>query len=301
MLEGYNEPCYFHEFVNRAKQNELQYLGEAEFMSMMASRFSPKVHEALEGIKNNLIATEQYMDFVRNRTFRQTLLCHQNVKLNRAIDVKRLENFNLSTYLKPESGDVKIEDGEEVTFHLGKEPKVKLDKTLPKAILSFLCEKSPQTVGFNEILDYADKVISENNIKMRDDLNNAVCGFLMKCYMNGIVEFSLFTPRLVNKKSEFPKASTLARYQAQLGIYVTNQRHKPRRLNLFFQQIISLLNGENDQEMIKEKLLKMVESNEFAIQIEGKPVKDMKRVELYFDENLEDCLKDMAKNALLIG
>ena len=74
MLEGYNVPCYFHEFVNRASRNELQYLGEAEFNTMLVSNFSPKVNEALKGIKNNLIATEQYMDFLRNRTFRQTFL-----------------------------------------------------------------------------------------------------------------------------------------------------------------------------------------------------------------------------------
>ncbi len=100
--------------------------------------------------------------------------------------------------------------------------------------------------------------------------------------------------------TSFPKASLLARHQAQLGIYVTDQRHKPRKLNLFFQQIISLLNGENDLKTIKEKLLKMVESNEFSVQIEGKPEKDMKRVETFFDEQIKICLKQMAENALLI-
>ena len=301
LLEGYNEPCYFHEFMNRASQNELQYLGEAEFMTMMASNFSPKINEALKGIKNNIIATEQYMDFVRNRTFRQTLLCHQELKLNRAIDVELIENFNLSTYLEPEGDNVIIEEGIEITFNLGKVPKVKLDQPLPKAILSFLCEKSPQTVSYNETIVYVEKILSENNIKITDDLNNTACMFLMKCYINSVVEFSSYNPHVVNNISEFPVASTLARQQAQLGIHVTNQRHKPSKLNLFFQQVISLLNGENDMKMIKEKLMKMVESNEFAIQVKGEPVKDMKQVEKFFDNNLENCLKYMAKNALLIG
>jgi methyltransferase-like protein/SAM-dependent methyltransferase len=300
-LEGYNEPCYFHDFVDRAKQNELQYLGEADFTTMMASNINPKVDEVLKGIKNNIIATEQYMDFLRNRTFRQTLLCHQEVKINRAIDVKIIEKFNLSTHLKPESDDLKIEEGIEITFNLRKVPKVKLDKPLPIAILSFLCEKSPQSVGYNETIAYAEKILSENNIKLTDDLNNIVCGFLMKCYINNVVEFSSITPHVVNNISEFPIASTLARHQAQLGIHVTDQRHKPSKLNLFFQQFIILLNGENDLKMIKEKLLKMVEFNEFTIQIKGEQVNDMKRVETFFDENLENCLKDMAKNALLIG
>lgn len=95
---------------------------------MFASSLSPKVGEALQGIKNNLIAAEQYMDFLRNRTFRQTLLYHQNVKINRSIEVKLIENFNLSTSLKLESDDLIIEEGKEVTYLLEKEPKVKLDK-----------------------------------------------------------------------------------------------------------------------------------------------------------------------------
>ena len=44
----------------------------------------------------------------------------------------------------------------------------------------------------------------------------------------------------------------------------------------------------------------MVESNEFSVQIEGKPEKDMKRVETFFDEQIKICLKQMAENALLI-
>ena len=168
------------------------------------------------------------------------------MKINRSIEVKLIENFNLSTSLKPESDDLIIEEGKEVTYLLGKEPKVKLDKPLPQAILSYLCDKSPQTVGYKEIIVYLDKILPEKNIKMSGDLNSAVCGFLMKCYINGVVEFSSITPRLVNEVSEFPKASPLARHQAQLRISVTDQRHKPRKLNLFYQQLISLLNGEND-------------------------------------------------------
>ncbi len=300
MLEGFNLPCYFHEFVNRAKRKELQYLGEAEFKTMLINSFSPKVYETLKGIKNDIIATEQYMDYLRNRAFRQTLLCHQNVKLNRAIDLKLIEEFKLSAYSKPEIGDVNLADDKEVTFSQMMGPKLTLNKPLPKAVLSYLCEMSPQSIGYDEIIAYADKILSENNIKMPNDMNSAVCGFLMKCYVNNIVEFSSIIPRLVNKISEYPRASALARHQAQLGINVTSQRHISGKLNLLGRKLISLLNGDNDLKTIKEKLLKMVETNEFEFQIDDKPVRDMKRVKMFLDKKLKVCLQQMAENALLI-
>jgi len=68
MLGGYNEPCYLHEFASRTNQNELHYLREVKL--------------------------------------KITLLRHQNMKINGSIEVKLIENFNLLTSLKPESGDL---------------------------------------------------------------------------------------------------------------------------------------------------------------------------------------------------
>jgi len=49
-----------------------------------------------------------------------------------------------------------------------------------------------------------------------------------------------------------------------------------------------------------EKLLKMVETNELVLKIDGKPMDDMKLVKKFFDEKLDPILKELAENALLI-
>ncbi len=74
-LEPNNRPCYFREFVDVAGAHGLGYLGEASLADMAPQRLGAKVHEALQKLSGgNIIATEQYMDFFRNRSFRQTLL-----------------------------------------------------------------------------------------------------------------------------------------------------------------------------------------------------------------------------------
>ncbi|MGV8073237.1 MAG: methyltransferase regulatory domain-containing protein [Syntrophobacteraceae bacterium] len=78
-----NVPVYFNQFVERAGQHGFQCLAEAEFSAMFMNRFPKETAETLERISQDLIRTEQYMDFIRNRRFRQTLLCHECHTLKR--------------------------------------------------------------------------------------------------------------------------------------------------------------------------------------------------------------------------
>ena len=74
-LEQTNTPLYFHQFVERAERAGLQYLSEASVSDMLTSRFPESVAATLERISPDILHLEQYMDFVRNRLFRQTLQC----------------------------------------------------------------------------------------------------------------------------------------------------------------------------------------------------------------------------------
>ncbi len=45
-----------------------------------ATGFPSEVRQGLNALAPNLIEKEQYMDFLRNRTFRQSLVCHQDLQ-----------------------------------------------------------------------------------------------------------------------------------------------------------------------------------------------------------------------------
>ncbi len=76
-IEEENEPLYFHQFLKRA--HGLEYLGDAFVQTMV--------------IEDDLIHQEQLMDFIRNRHFRHTLLCHQGTPLNRTLSPDLLHHF----------------------------------------------------------------------------------------------------------------------------------------------------------------------------------------------------------------
>ena len=101
-LEENNEPVYFHQFAAAAQRHGLQYLAEADFSSMLLSNFPPQVAETLRRIGADIIRVEQYMDFVRSRMFRQTLLVHQAVPVQRKLDAQVLKEFHLATLAQPD-------------------------------------------------------------------------------------------------------------------------------------------------------------------------------------------------------
>ncbi len=70
-----NAPCYFKEFVERAGTHGLAYLADAEPSTMFVQNYGEKVREPLlRECGSSQVMIEQYLDFLVNRTFRQTLL-----------------------------------------------------------------------------------------------------------------------------------------------------------------------------------------------------------------------------------
>src|SRR6185503_7282736 len=115
-LEEHNEPVYFHEFATRLGVNGLQYLGEADFSMMVSSNFAPEVAKTLQELgAHDIIQMEQYMDFVRCRYFRQTLVCRSGLQLNRALKPGIVKNMLLASSASPTT-ELVLKANHAVTF-----------------------------------------------------------------------------------------------------------------------------------------------------------------------------------------
>ena len=137
-LEDINAPIYFYQFVERAESHGLQYLSEAHFGSMLASGFPKQVAETLNRISRRIINTEQYMDFLRNRTFRQTLLCHRDLPLKRKVGAEDVHGLLMASAATPEPEPVDLEPGKKQFFQTLNGPKAETDYPLTKATLKIL-------------------------------------------------------------------------------------------------------------------------------------------------------------------
>jgi SAM-dependent methyltransferase len=94
-LEQHNQPMYFYQFVEQAERHDLQYLAEADLH--IPSEVQPQTLQMIREKYTSLIELEQALDFLENRAFRRTLLCHAQVPLTRRIKPDIIRNFSFSS------------------------------------------------------------------------------------------------------------------------------------------------------------------------------------------------------------
>ncbi|HMP42988.1 MAG TPA: class I SAM-dependent methyltransferase, partial [Roseiflexaceae bacterium] len=104
-LDAYNEPVYLTDFVERAAQHRLQYLVDSHLPSSLTATLPRPIAAQLEAIAPNQIALEQYLDFLTNRQFRETLLCRSEVPVARDLATHNLHGLQLASAAHVETGE----------------------------------------------------------------------------------------------------------------------------------------------------------------------------------------------------
>jgi methyltransferase-like protein/SAM-dependent methyltransferase len=306
-LEEHNEPFYFLQFCERLAGHGLRYLGEAEFQSMVAgTTFPPEVRQELDELAPQLIEKEQYMDFLRNRSFRQTLICHHHLRPRYDVRAEQLFGLHVASHLCPRSQppDLGSDAPEEFTSAGG----LTLTVTAPiaKAALVCLGEAWPQALPFQTLRARARERLGgaplEGDVAGRDA--HALGRALLSAYATGgdaLVELSLRPPPLTTEISERPVASPLARLQAHSTHRMSNLRHEVVSVTPFDRHLLPLLDGTRDREALVAALLSRFEQGALNISQDDQAVTDPERARAILAEVLDHQLPCLAKAALLVG
>lgn len=210
LLAPVNHPVYFHEFLEHAAAHSLQYLGDADPHEM----FSPAGKLAgLEG--------EQYLDFARQRQFRQTLLCRAEVALRRVVTPSRLDRFYYS----------RNPHGRRIPGNC---------QTV-EAVAQALDDTHPLPAAFDELIPYAG-----SRAALREILHAMLAA--------GCVDIHVHDFPCQESVSEMPRSSRLARYQAATSTQVTNLCHMPVELDEVARRLLLLLDGTRSQDAVARAL-----------------------------------------------
>jgi methyltransferase-like protein/2-polyprenyl-3-methyl-5-hydroxy-6-metoxy-1,4-benzoquinol methylase len=303
-LEEANRPVYFHEFAERAGRHGLQYLGEAEFSTMLTGNFPKQVADTLRQVSSDIIRTEQYMDFLRNRTFRQTLLCRKEVGLKRNLGPSDMQGFYIASTAKPVSGDPDLLSNKSEQFRNQIGHTLTSSKPLVKAVFKHLSEMWPQAVAFHDLLAAARARVAPTLVNDASALAReaeALGADLLTAYTMNMVELHSQKPTFVTEVTDRPLVSALAREQARLRHTVTNARHELLTLDAFNLHLAMLLDGKRDRKTLLDELVRLVKDGTLVAQKDGKPIKDGESLQTILSEFMEKSLQHFAKAALLAG
>jgi methyltransferase-like protein/2-polyprenyl-3-methyl-5-hydroxy-6-metoxy-1,4-benzoquinol methylase len=300
-LEANNRPCYFREFIERAAAHQLGYLGESNLADMAPQRLGAKVFEALQKLSGgNIIATEQYMDFFRNRSFRQTLLVHAErmSAVRRELTPASHRPFLLSFGLAP-AAVTPPETAEPIEFRDAAGRSIRVVAPLLKAFLLALARRFPRPAGFEDVLAEARAALDGKLVVAEADVATLDAA-LSRFVLEGLLRLHLEPLAVGTAQDALPRSFAPARAAAlRRQSTVATLRHESVRLNPIDARVLELLDGSHDHESLRQKLVSAAVRGELTVKKGEQAVVDPQTLQAAVGQLLSDSLRRFEKLALL--
>ena len=225
-LSAINQPFYFHEFMAGAAANGLQFLAEADMLDNRQRPYPPHVEAVLAKLDpEDIVAREQYRDFLENRAFRQTLLCRQGVRLERDIAPERVYAMHVAGELRAASPKPDFLSDTAEVFLGPKDAEIETARALIKVAFAKLGSLWPQCLSFRELLAHSVSALGRGSAdEVAGDTAN-LAEALIHAHAAGFIEFRTRHANFTTEPGERPRASALARLQFLQGDRAPSLRH----------------------------------------------------------------------------
>lgn len=194
-LEADNRPVLFEQFAARAAGHGLRFLAEARFATNSFVQREP-LRSALDAAGEDLVRREQQHDFLRNRHFRQSILCCTETENSGSPTIASLGNLWLRA---------KVEN-------------VATSDAVLTSIIGVLRESWPRMIRIDELAARTGHPPPLLAPRILD-------GFL-----GGLWLLFAYSPPFETEPRAHPVACPVARFEARRGCSVTNRLHRPVEL-----------------------------------------------------------------------
>jgi methyltransferase-like protein/SAM-dependent methyltransferase len=304
-LADVNAPVYFHQFIAHAARHGLQFLSEAEYFDTQEYNFPVEVAQQLRLMsQDDIIGSEQYLDFLEGRSFRQTLLCHSEAKLDRSLRSDLVRQFHIRSQARPVSADPDLKSEAIEEFRGSKECSIATSFPLAKAAMLHLGTIYPRSARFNDLLAQAHELLGTASHSREADSEEAqtLAEVILKTYGAGVAEFRLHEPKFALIPGERPLASPLARLQAQQGSMITSLLYNSVKLDdLLGRKLLLLLDGTRDRSALLRDFSQIVEQSIQASSEANDPTVESETLLHTLADQLEEKLCELGRLGLLLA
>ena len=275
-LAEISTPFYFHEFIEHAHHHQLTFLSEADLFESQMRDVPDSASRLMEELPDDVLVREQYLDFFKNRMFRQTLLCHIDAPVTRQLDEEQVNYFAVCSQARVQKdgeggeGEIKGEaqgDGETFATPEGEEQSsaaetfvtpegfsMTTSEPLVQAVMHTLAQAWPVAVDFPALLAHATEAAGPR--APADTVAARLRAVLLQAYLARILMLQGTPPLLEARPGERPLASPLARAQSAAGLpVVSSLLHANARLEGELEpRLLALLDGTRDLRALVDSL-----------------------------------------------
>jgi methyltransferase-like protein/trans-aconitate methyltransferase len=300
-LSEINRPFYFHEFMADAGRHGLQFLGEARANDLQPGTFTPEVMQRVKELEGaSEIVREQYKDFIRGCSFRETLLCHSELEISSNLLVDRVPRLYASCdAILKEGGN---QDGKAALFRRTKGAELETTVPLISAALACLCLQWPAAVPFEALLAAArTAAAADASSRSATDEAGVLAEALLKAYRAGFLQLQVFPHAVTKVVSERPAVSRLARFMLEHGESAMTQLHVLIKFpDPLSRRLVQLSDGSRDREMLTRDLIEHVRSGRGKVLENGVLVENMNEVAIILERRVHEGLESLAREGMLV-
>jgi methyltransferase-like protein/SAM-dependent methyltransferase len=303
-LAEVNDPLYFHQFIERASRKGLKFLANGWIGSQ--EDLPAEVMDTVLELAEDTIAIEQYLDFMRNRSFRETLLCHESCPIQHELDPRCLKDLLVISRVRPEEDEIDLTSTDTVIFLGPGEKNLSTAHPLTKAALVCLESQYPKSIPYQMLVDQAGKLLSElghdhSNLTEADAETLAYNLMRLHGEDTELISFHTFQPRIVAELREKPLSSAVARHQIELDVPVSNLYSQRVTIDKGVRRLLTYLDGKHDHQDLLDLMISLVDEGVIEISKDDKPVEDPEFLRSTLQELLDMQLDSIANAGLLVS
>lgn len=241
-LAEHNHPFLFSDFAADCERQGLKYLCDTDLRTGFPSTYGKPVEAALAPIEDG-VELEQWLDFVTNRNFRQSLLCRADAETDDAIDLDRFATLafcaDLTGTKRPDLRRLK-----ETPFTTPAGVELKVAHPLTKALLPELAALYPDCLPLAELMPEAARAVAAAGGGVLASEVNECLSELFSLYAHRGIAARPGPLRVRRGLPARPRANALASAQVEAGAQrVATIHHGNLDLDSFAARLLGLLDG----------------------------------------------------------
>ena len=255
-LEIHNSPCYFLEMVEKAEKHGLAYLSDCSISSVFSENWGDEVrNELLKASGHNQVVLEQYIDYMTNRQFRQSIFMKsaESKKLSRSVNLEKIKKLNYSLHVEKETTP-RENDPEFSYFCFNRSPN-SFYRTQDTALIPYLESLIKLNHKIFKFEEYAQVLEQQLGHKYQEEV---ALSLLQRLVILGLITPFGDAPQTnapTTELSEKPKISEFNRLAAKTRNYLVNSNLEMISVDEVAMHIIPAMDGSHDKQALVEILL----------------------------------------------
>lgn len=296
-LANENHAYYYKDFCEAVKTHRLIAIGDARFFRMSINRlFQGDVASAafkkILQLGTEVNSIEHVMDHLWFNVFRESILCHDTHTPTADIELEQIRTLSFCGFLNYDADAKEFKDIKGITL--------KISHPLLEKTLHILTKNYPTFVSYPQLLLLAQQAINDRERDTSRD-EDLLAGALLEWMQRDIIDFSLHPPTCNDRVLAHPKTTPFIRKQAQESNVVVNLFHNSIDIGPLEQELLKLLDGVTDREVMAKHAYALISKGEGGIREDGVEITDPEKQKELLNGLVSETLETLRRAGLLVA